>query len=306
MELTHVQRRTLEGLIGTGERPTFPGDLAQRLRDRLEEAVRGLDLAEPLWLGKEKLNDAARCQGLFQAGLLGEKPPFEHRRKSAVGTLLHKAIELDVASREDLAPHELVEAAVERLEEDAAFTAFWRDRDQLTQDEILMEAAKALDVFRATFPPLRPLRRELAPSPEARVRAELHGGALTLSGQIDLVLGRHDPVRATRLAIDLKTQGAWPEYPEDMRFYALLLTLRFGVPPYRVATVFLESGEWQAEDVSDRTLEHAADRVIGAARTAAALAGGRPPELNPGHYCRWCPRQATCPAAAFGEPPPEA
>jgi len=36
-------------------------------------------------------------------------------------------------------------------------------------------------------------------------------------------------------AIDLKTGGAYPEYPEDMRFYALLLTLRFGVPPYRAA-----------------------------------------------------------------------
>ena len=48
----------------------------------------------------------------------------------------------------------------------------------------------------------------------------------------------------------------------ELASYALLLTLRFGVPPYRVASFFLESGTWQAEDVTEQTLVHAADRVI--------------------------------------------
>ncbi len=82
-----------------------------------------------------------------------------------------------------------------------------------------------------------------------------------------------------------------------MRFYALLMTLRFGVPPYRVASFFLESGAWQAEDVTEEALMHAADRVVAAARTAAALANGREPSLSAGPYCGWCPRAAVCPAA---------
>jgi hypothetical protein len=87
-----------------------------------------------------------------------------------------------------------------------------------------------------------------------------------------------------------------------MRFYALLLALRFGVPPYRVATLYLDSGEWQAEDVDERILDRAAERVIGAVRAVAAAEAGRALDLSPGHYCRWCPRSAACPVSAF---PPE-
>jgi hypothetical protein len=58
-ELTDPQRRTYENLIGTGPRPSFSADLPQRLRDRIEEALAGLELAEPLWLGKEKLTREA-------------------------------------------------------------------------------------------------------------------------------------------------------------------------------------------------------------------------------------------------------
>jgi hypothetical protein len=69
-----------------------------------------------------------------------------------------------------------------------------------------------------------------------------------------------------------------------MRFYALLLALRFGVPPYRVATLYLDSGEWQAEDVDARVLERAADRVVEAERFRRRRPGARsrfgPPLLH--------------------------
>jgi len=91
--------------------------------------------------------------------------------------------------------------------------------------------------------------------------------------------------------------GAYPEHAEDNRAYALLHTLRFGVPPYRVASFFLEGGTWQFEDVHEELLFHAADRVIAAARSAAALRGGREPALNPGRWCAWCYRAPECPVA---------
>jgi len=299
--LTPPQRRTLEGLIGAGERPTFPVDLGRRLRERIEGAVRALEPSQPLWLGKSNLNDLGRCPGLFEAVRAGERAPFAFSARFAAGRLAHKAIELEVAGREDRDPHVLVAEAVDRLEEDEAFRSYWEGIDDLRRDETLMEAAKTLELFRSTMPPLRRMRRELSPSTEWFVRAELLGGTLVLSGSLDLVLGsgsKAEPCRATRLAIDLKTGRAWPEHAEDMRFYALLLTLRFGVPPYRVATLYLDSGEWQAEDVDERVLERAADRVIEAARTAAASDAGRAPELRAGPYCTWCPRAATCPSSA--------
>jgi hypothetical protein len=167
-----------------------------------------------------------------------------------------------------------------------------------------MEAVKALELFRHTMPPLRRMRRELAPCTEWPMRVELAGGALVLSGTLDLVLGTSgdgDASRAARLAIDLKTGRAWPEHAEDMRFYALLLALRFGVPPYRVATLYLDSGTWQAEDVDERVLDRAAERVIGAVRAETTLRAGGALPLVPGPYCAWCPRCATCPESAAPE-----
>ena len=300
LELTPGQRRTLDGLIGTGERPAFPSDLAQRLRDRIEEAVRAVEPAEPLWLGKSALNDLARCPGLFDAVRGGERGPFAFSARFAAGRLAHKAVELEVAGREERDPFGLVEAAADRLLEDDGFRAYWEGLDALRRDETLMQAAKTLELFRATMPPLRLMRRDLTPSTEWHVRAELLGGALVLSGTLDLVMGASSATeagRATRLAIDLKTGRAWPEHAEDMRFYALLLALRFGVPPYRVATLYLDSGEWQAEDVDRRVLDRAADRVIEAVRSAASADAGRPQPLRPGPYCTWCPRAATCPSS---------
>ena len=45
MLLTDPQRRTLDRLIGTEERPVFAADLRQRLVDRIEGAARELELA---------------------------------------------------------------------------------------------------------------------------------------------------------------------------------------------------------------------------------------------------------------------
>ncbi|HVF08432.1 MAG TPA: PD-(D/E)XK nuclease family protein [Actinomycetota bacterium] len=301
MRLTDPQQRTLDGLIGTGERPIFPSDLAQRLRDRIEVAVRELEVASPLWLGKEKLNQHGRCEGMFRSVLAGEAPPFAHSARSAHGVLLHKAIEVEVGARDPLEPHEIAHTAVGRvLEREERFAEYWNGLPASEHDDILMEVVRRVSLFQASFPPLKPLRRELSPISELRVRAELLGGDLVLSGQIDLVLGvpdRIEPNRATRLVVDLKTGSAYPEFAEDMRFYALVMTLRFGVPPYRAASLFLESGTWQAEDVTEDILQHAADRTIDAARAAAALGNGREPELTPGVHCSWCPQAATCPVA---------
>ncbi|HYY09184.1 MAG TPA: PD-(D/E)XK nuclease family protein [Actinomycetota bacterium] len=301
MQLTEPQRRTLDRLIGTGDRPVFAADLRQRLVDRIENAIRELELPEPLWLGKDALNKLAKCQGRFAAKLAGEDAGFEHSFTSASGVLTHAAIEVDVGGRAELDPHATAAVAVDRLSaREERFAEYWRGRSAPEQDEVLMEVVRRVTMFQASFPPLRDLRREMAPVTELLFRVELLGGDLVLSGKVDLVVGvpdRLEPSRATRLAVDLKTGGAWPEYAEDMRLYALLMTMRFGVPPYRVASLFLDSGEWQAEDVDEDTLVHAADRIVAAARVANGLRSGRAPELTPGPWCGWCPRAFECPAA---------
>jgi hypothetical protein len=295
VELTTVQRRTLEGLLDAGEGRSFDPAFVERLRERIASAAgQAAERGMYLRLSKERLNDHGRCDGLFRAGLAGERPPFEHSLQSAAGTLLHKCIELEIGSREERPGHVLGVAAAERLDQDRGFGRYWRGLQALDQDELVLEAVRRLELFRATFPPLRDLRR-LAPIAELSVEASFAGGAVVASGRIDVVFGVPRPDRATRVLIDLKTGRAWPEHPEDMRLYALLYALRFGVPPFRVATLFLGSGDWQPEDVTESTLEHAAYRLEATIWSAVRPVGDV--VLSPGPYCSWCPRVATCPAA---------
>lgn len=301
VELTAVQQRTLEALVGGSEAPAFPRDLAQRLRDRIEQAARELELREPLELYKGHISDQDRCEGLLDARLEHEVA-FVHSPKTAAGTLVHKAVELDVLSREEPDPHALVERAVERLDADERFAEFWSGLDALGRDELAMTAAKGLETFRSTFPPIRELRSRLAPMTEWWLKARLAGGQLSLGGCVDLALGRSDAERAGRVIVDLKTGSGSSEYPEELRFYALVHTLQFDVPPVRLASFFLDSGEWQPEEVTEGVLFHAADRVISTVRACVSLKAGAEPKLRPGFYCRWCPRSKACPVSATREP----
>jgi RecB family exonuclease len=294
MELTSAQQRMLDQLVGTGPSPPFDPALADRVRASLEQRLVEAGIGPggaPIWLGKHRLNDRDRCEGLFEAGMLREGPGFEHSSRTAVGSLFHKAIEIDVATERGFDPHTVAERAAERLSEaEDSFARFWSGLDGLDRADAVSDAGKHLALFRDSFPPL--LRR-WAPQPELGLKVRLAGGAVVLSGTPDLVVGR-----TRRLVFDFKTGRAWPEHPEDMRFYALLLLLRTSVPPYRVATFFLDSGEWQAEEVDEAMLARAADRVAESAELAAGLRGGRTPTLTPGASCGWCPRRAACPAAA--------
>jgi hypothetical protein len=296
VDLTPAQQRTLDGLIGRQAPPPLPADTAMRLRDRLEAAVAGLELAEPLWIGKRLLDDHGKCQGMLAADLAGEGDPFSYSLALAKGTLFHRAIQLDTQSERAADVRTLVERAATRVcEDDTRFEDYWTDMDVLGRGELLSLASGNLAMFRDRFPLLE---RRWQPLPEQRLRVRLAGGAVTLSGVVDLVLGR-----TRRLLIDFKTGEARPDHAEDMRFYALLMTLGFELVPYRVATVFLESGEWQLEDVTEETLQHAADRVVATARTASAVLGGRQPALTPGPWCGWCPRASSCPASSVARDP---
>jgi hypothetical protein len=289
VELTAVQQRALRELILPAAARPPPPEFAQQLRSRLEEAMAVLAPPRPVRLSKGRVAEHSACEGLFGSVLAAEGPPFEHSLESAAGTLAHRSVYLDMASERTADVRTVVEAGAARLAEDREFAPYWRALDELARAEHLAAAAARLVLFREAFPPLE---RSWQPVGEQMMIARLAG--LTLSGRPDLVLGR-----GSRLVLDLKTGVARPVHAEDMRFYGLLTALVFRRSPYRVATVFLESMEWQAEDVTEETLSHAADRVAKAAAAAVALSEGtRRPTLTPGVHCRWCPRSPTCPVSA--------
>jgi PD-(D/E)XK nuclease superfamily len=305
MTLTPVQERALRDLMaGDGrDRPVFPPELAGRLRVELEArlapAVAALREGEQLWVTKHRLAELhSRCEGLFLAHHLGEGE-FGFSTRLAVGMLVHRAVQVGVY-RKQLDEADLVEAALSQLvRDDTRFADFVASLDQADRAEVEAEAIRQTLLFRATFPPFEP---SWTPAVEVPLSAEVAEGRIVLRARPDIMLGStdpDDPMRARRLLLELKTGADIPEHDEDLRFYALVATLRFGVPPFRVATVHLERGTWRAYDVNEDLLRSAVRRTGDAYVRAAALFGGEEPRLRAGVWCGWCPRGLTCPASAL-------
>jgi PD-(D/E)XK nuclease superfamily protein len=306
MALTPVQERTLLDVMGGGgPRPLFDRSLADELRQdlehRLRPAVERLGEGRDLWLTKAKLTNLhQRCEGLFQANELDEGV-FTYGPQLAVGNVVHKAVEIGVYAR-DLEDADLAERAVERLGAgDDGFAAYLGLLDPVEVAELVGEAIRQLSWFRATFPPLE---RSWNPVVEWPLRVPAAGGQVVLSARPDLVLGgpdRDEPMRARRLVLELKGGQERPEQEDDLRFYALVMALTHGVPPFRVVNVNLQAGACRVQVVTEDLLRSAVRRVADAAVKAAEVLTGRPPRLQGGPWCRWCPRSQTCPASSVRE-----
>lgn len=300
--LSADQLRTARDLLDVGAGRPFSPSLSAGLHDHVERAVlaAGPLPERPLRLWKGRLNLRARCEGLYRADLAGERPPFSHGPASAAGALAHRAIELDVSRARAAHPERVARVALSRLRRDRDFGPFWASLDGPSRQEVAARALGALERFRASFPPLHERRRMFAPATEVWLERRFGRGAVRVRGKVDLLLNRPLPGRANRVLIDFKSGMARGEYPEDMRLYALLFTLRSRVPPCRVATFFLSSGQWQVEEVTEGLLWHAASSVVDAVAAAADSAAGRPGSLTPGPHCAACPRRAGCPAVWGG------
>ena len=116
-----------------------------------------------------------------------------------------------------------------------------------------------------------------------------------LWGKVDLVLGVARGDEARSLIVDLKTGRSYPGHLDDLRFYALVQTLRIGVPPFRVASYYLDTATFHAEDVTAEMLAVAVRRTVdGAVKMARLLDPATPAALSPGPTCTWCTLRTTC------------
>jgi RecB family exonuclease len=281
-----------------GHRPSFDPDLGPELTRLLEEGlgpvVADRQPSDALWVSKRALGQVHACEGW----LLAEQDlPFSWSAPAARGTVAHKAVELSITLRRRSAPLDLVDLALERLVEsgDKGLGTWLLDADPAELAQLRSDAADWVVKFEDTFPALR---RAWRPRLESSLTVELCGGRVVLRGRVDLALGKADGSTARVLIVDFKTGRPQAVFTEDLRFYALLETIRVGVPPYRLATFSLDSGTWVAEDVDESVLASAVRRTIDAVAKMAGLEEGRPPALRPGAPCRWCPAAVACPAAA--------
>jgi hypothetical protein len=276
------------------ERPAFDPRLRHELRDELEERltpiVERFPEDETLWVSKHLLSSVHGCEGMFVAR---DAEEFAWTPANARGTVSHKAIELSVSWRGDPAPGLLVDEAIARLIASTdRISQYLGGLGEGERAELHSEAVERVAKFQECFPTLEARWRPVA---ESRLRADLCSDRVVLSGKVDLTVGRPDGVRAGKVLVDLKTGGFAPSHVDDLRFYALIETLRLGTPPRLLASYYLDGGRLHDEPVTEDVLRSALERVVQGVDAALALRHeGREPVLRPGAPCRWCPRQEGC------------
>lgn len=296
MDLTPAQRRVVDDLLARDQpRPRFEPSVAGDLRARLDDALAPLaaTLDEPLWVGKTALAQVHSCE----ANYLAERAWSGMTLSMAVGEVAHRAIRLSIAMDGEPSPLELVDHAVADAAADEAgnLGGFLAALPAAARSELRADASNGVATFLECWPSLQ---ASWWPRTELRLRTDLCGGRVILSGKVDLSLGHAIGAEARCLFVDLKTGGHYPAHLDDLRFYALIQTLRIGVPPFRVASYYLDSANFAAEDVSEETLEIAARRTADGARKMAELQSQqREATLTPCPRCRYCRIRSECDGA---------
>ncbi len=305
---TPAQARVRDELLAwEDDRPRIDPDLALELRAALEDGARavfqryGLDdqgndgdrYGDTVWVSKSRL-DRLVCDGLYRAAL---EEPFTYNTTIAIGTLAHRAIELDHAARRAQPPEAIVERAWHEAvtQPGDALALFANGLDEIDAAALRQEVEQLLVEHRDVWPPLP---SQLHVRAEQSVRVELLGGRVVLMGTPDLLVGRVRDDRARMLLVDLKTGLRRPEVErQELRFYALLLTLKYGQPPFRWAVHYVAEGAWDAEDFRPELLDTAVRRTLDSIDQAVRLRDEDAEErLRVGRWCRFCPRRDGCPA----------
>jgi hypothetical protein len=298
--LTPAQEDVLDALRAGDDRPEVPAELRLDLRADLERAIGGLagTLDRPVFVSKGVLARVLACEAHH---LSEEAEDFAWSLSAARGTVAHKAIQLSIgwtARGHRPVPLQLVDDALYRLVDDPneRIADFLLGLGDAERAELRTEVNELVAGFLELWPPLQ---RGWQPQTESRRRAELCGSMVVLSGKVDLTLGAPRGLQAGRVVVDLKTGAAHAGHADDLRFYALLDTLRVGVPPFRLASWYLDSGRLTCEDVTPELLEAAVRRTIaGVTKVVELRLGLRSPAVSPNAACGWCRLRDTCEAVS--------
>jgi len=295
LPLNPAQQEVLD-LLGAApeDRPTFSPSLKSTLRadieDALSDLVSEISPEDPLFVNKHSLSTVHGCERKF---LAEQRQNFAWSPRLARGTIAHKAIELSMHQRRRPIPLDLVDDAMDRLEQsDDSISEWLANCSETDRAEVRAFANERVTTFLECFPPLK---ASWSPVTEARMRAEFLDHRIVVSGRSDLTLGRADGLTAGKVIIDFKTGSVSPTHRDDLRLYALLETLRIGTPPRLAASYYLDAGTIQSEVITEGVLLSAVARMTDGIRKLHELGiGTREPVVRPSWGCRWCPDLPHC------------
>ena len=288
--LSPMQQRTLGLLRRTAEPIVFDPAFVASLRAEVDDAFAGFAERlgdETVFMSKHRLTSVLGCEVQH---LMDDA--FAWSPAVAGGQVAHRAIQLLLNWRGDPVPADVVEEAIARLADDDTSLGEWiAGLPEADLADLRGFAVDKLIKFQECFPPLD---KRAAPTTESTVRWPLDG-PIVLSGKVDLTIGRPTGAESRKVIIDLKTGWVSPKHREDLRFYALVETLRSQVPPRKLASFYLDAGDPVVEDVSERLLLSASRRMLDAVNAEIELrVEGRPAVKRPGVSCRWCPAATEC------------
>jgi hypothetical protein len=294
--LTAAQLRVFDELLAIGgTRPVAPASLVEHLKAEIANGTRQALAAWPestMWVGKSVVSSVLRCEGQLLADA-GRPRAKGLPTPTAVGIVVHRAIQMHHTHR-GRTPEELVTLALAGARSEDGFSEWYANAAEWQISDLHVAAVNRLCSFLDTFPPLDPT---WVPRFEDSLSARL--GGLVLSARPDLMLGRpRGDGRQTMFLCDFKSTDLRDNHWREAMFYALVATLRNGVPPFRSCVLSVASGEWTDPDVTADALEEVAADVIRAVNARVeVLREMRPPTLTGGSHCSWCPIKATCAAA---------
>ena len=292
--LNPAQRAVADGLLSLRDAgPHVDDDTIRQIKrgftERTQWAVDALDEAgETLSVNKYTIGAALGCETRWQFG--GD---FSWNVRNASGSVSHRGAELLLVGRLDATPMDAVAAAIELMrEENPAFAEFYDEATAAQRAAIHADATTHVTSLAHGFPVLP---KKMYPRTEQSFQATLGGRTIQLNARPDLAVGRPAGPDARSLLVDLKTGAPHQSHVDDLRFYALVFMLRWGEPPWRIASYYAGDGAWAAEEVDADVLEAAALRTSDAIlRMAEIVCSQRPPALSPGTGCNWCALAQTC------------
>lgn len=240
----------------SSRRPLVDPGLSGGLRDWLEDGLCSLAprTQTPLIVNKRSLRSS-----------LTENPQSRIREPQPVTAALALGALVDALFRQLITIGHIGEPmkdGVEALQIDprrSEVVDFVRSLEGQDLADLEDELETQSEILQSSWPRLSP---SWLPRTQERIAVPLRGGEVVLVGVVDLIVGAPSAGRASVGLIEVKSGRARTEDRDDLRFYALLETLRSGAPPFRVATFYTRTGQVDSEDVDDQLLTSTVPRVL--------------------------------------------
>jgi hypothetical protein len=272
----------LERLRVTGRaRPSASPELADDLRALIESGLGDVSSGVeggPLVMTKDRLTRALSCPVHRTVDRFGQRT---FSIPLACGALV------DVLFRQVVTSAGIGDAwsdSLDGLAVDAHQTPLLAWIDELSptdRDELRSEVDRQAKGLLARWPAFEPA---WLPRTQESIRVSLAGGSIELSARVDLAIGPPAGDEASVAIVEVKSGARRPVHRDDLRFYALVETLRSQSPPFAVATYYSRTGELDVEPVSREILVDSARRCLAGVGASA----GEADESTDGSWCVGC------------------